>query len=226
MRHVIEPYANYAYIPAPTVRPDRLRQFDAVDALDREHWIQFGVRNRLEVKEQGRPRDLADVDVYTTYSIVRELGTDPIQDIFLNAVVWPTTWFRIDVDGSYNLPASQIATLNTRLRLHDRDLWAVAFEHRYRVDENSLFSIDCTLLPEHPWSYNVYGRYEEQDNRLEEGGGFVQRNLDCMSVRTGVVVMPGYTTGAGVVEPEDWRLLVELWLVAFPDARVGSKYRQ
>ncbi|MCA1808805.1 MAG: hypothetical protein LC725_05030, partial [Lentisphaerae bacterium] len=66
LRHIVEPYINYTYIPEPNVRPDNLYQFDSVDELDRQHDIRLGLRNKLQTKRR-RIYDLINADIWTSY---------------------------------------------------------------------------------------------------------------------------------------------------------------
>ena len=129
--------------------------------------MRFGVRNKLQIKRGKQPYDLADVDVFTTYSIERPENTDPIQSVMWKGSLRPASWMMVDFDGSYSVSRSVTETFNTRLRVHAWDLWSMMIEHRYRVDESNLLSFDCTLLPERPWSCNANGRYETDGGRFE-----------------------------------------------------------
>jgi len=51
----------------------------------------------------------------------------------------------------------------------------------------------------------------------------VQRNLDCMCIRTGYEVLPGYTRSDGSEQDDEWRVRVEMWLTAFPESILGGK---
>jgi hypothetical protein len=50
LRHVLEPYINYTYIPEPTVHRNKLYYFDEVDRIQRVHFVRFGMRNRLQTR--------------------------------------------------------------------------------------------------------------------------------------------------------------------------------
>ena len=48
LRHVIRPYINYTLIPKPNVKRDHLYYFDDIDRIDEQHFIRFGLENRLQ----------------------------------------------------------------------------------------------------------------------------------------------------------------------------------
>lgn len=98
-------------------------------------------------------------------------------------------------------------------------------EHRFLDGESSLFTGDITYSPGEIWAYNIYGRYEADEGRIEEEGWYVQKNLDCMAIRTGMNIMPGYTRADGSERDSEWRVILEIWLTAFPDGRVLGRHR-
>ncbi len=71
LRHIIEPSANYVYVPNPSVPPSQLPQFDYalpsllllpvefpdynnIDSVDSENVIRLGLRNTLQTKRDGK----------------------------------------------------------------------------------------------------------------------------------------------------------------------------
>jgi len=226
LRHVVEPYANYTFVPEPSVVPEELPQFDEVDTLDREHGIRFGIRNKFQSKRRGRAYDLLDVDVNTRYRLEREETEEALGSIFVDAEYRPAEWLAIDLDAELATDDQETSALNARIVVLDRGTWMAGVDYRFREDDATVLGADVTLLPHADWTYNLYGRYEFQEGRLEEEGGYVQRNLDCMSIRLGVNHMPGYTRDDGVEQEAEWRVAFQLWLSAFPHVGLqAGRYR-
>lgn len=50
LRHVIEPYANYTFIPEPTESRDYIYYFDDIDRIEEQNFFRLGLRNRLETR--------------------------------------------------------------------------------------------------------------------------------------------------------------------------------
>ncbi|MBM4154712.1 MAG: LPS-assembly protein LptD [Lentisphaerae bacterium] len=50
LRHVVEPYANYSYIPEPDLLAESLPQFDSVDGLAGQNAVQFGFRHKFQTR--------------------------------------------------------------------------------------------------------------------------------------------------------------------------------
>ena len=71
LRHIIEPSANYVFVPDPSTPPAQLPQFDSeqpslmllpvefpdynnIDSIDTQNVIRFGLRNTLQTKRDGQ----------------------------------------------------------------------------------------------------------------------------------------------------------------------------
>ena len=50
LRHIIEPYTDYTYVPEPNVLPNQLIEYDEIDTLDRRNDLKLGIRNKLQTK--------------------------------------------------------------------------------------------------------------------------------------------------------------------------------
>ncbi len=224
-RHVVEPYANYTLRFEPNVLPEDLYQYDSVDAIRDRHTVLLGVRNILQTKRNDRSVEAADVNIFTTANLDPDRDQDVFESIEMESRFRPAPWARVDFDGLYDLVEGEISEFRSRLRLHDDDLWHFRFEHRYRRERSSLISVDTMFSPNRNWTINLHSRYEFEFSRLEEQGGYLQRNFDCMSIRLGGSVFPGFRRTDGTREDSDYRVDVALWLKAFPEMELRDRGR-
>lgn len=224
-RHIVEPYANYTYRSEPTILPDELYQFDAIDAIIEANEVKFGVRNKLQVRREGRPFDLVDVDLYTRYRFYRDPGERSLDNYFLDAELRPSDWFKVDLDGVIDSEDNTINAFNTQIILTPESGWRAAAEHRFVADRSSLLIGSLTLMPNEIWHFNLNSRYELEDSRLQEQGGYVQRNFDCMTFRLIGRILPSYTRPDGSEHDTDYRVSLEFWLTAFPEFGVLRRNR-
>lgn len=220
-RHVVEPYANYTFIPEPNILPENLYQFDSVDTLGKEHWVKFGLRNKLQTKVDGSPFDLIDVDVYTRYLFEQGDRSTAIDNVYFEAKTWPAQDVRLFFDGIYDTEESVLSTFNTRFTFSYDDFYEMGLEHRYSYESSNLLNAMFSVSPSRNWTFELYGRYEFEDSRLEEVWAYILRKTDCLTLRTGAGLMPGYTTTAGIEKEDEVRFVVELWLNAFPEMAMG-----
>ena len=224
-RHVVEPYLNYSLRFRPTVRPDALYQYDDVDRIDKLHQVHLGVRNLLQTKRNGRSVEAADVNIFSTVNLDTDRGERVFSTVGMVSRFRPAPWMQIDTDGVYRLQASELETFNTRFSLWQDDDWRLGVEHRFRNERSNLLIFDTTFAPNPEWNINVFTRYEFEFSRLEEQGGYIQRNFDCMSIRLGGSVLPSYTRTDGTREEADYRVLLAFWLTAFPEMAARGQGR-
>jgi LPS-assembly protein len=81
IRHVVEPYFDSAFAPAPNVRPNQIRGFDdrlystqlqpldwtdynSIDSIDKQAVVRLGVWNKIQTKRDGVNYDLLTVNTY------------------------------------------------------------------------------------------------------------------------------------------------------------------
>jgi hypothetical protein len=224
-RHVVEPYANYTFIPEPDLLPDSLYQFDNVDTFDKEHWVRLGIRNKLQTKMNDSPFDLVDFDVYTRYLFERGDRDTAIDNVYFDLKTWPAEGLTLFFDGMYDTEESVLSTFNTRLNFSSADFYNIYLEHRYIEAGGNLLYGGVSFSPNRYWTFEIYGRNDFENKRFEEGWLYISKKTDCLTLRTGAGIMPGYTRNDGVEEDDDYRFVVEVWLNAFPDMALGQRHR-
>ena len=86
LRHIIEPSANYVYVPNPSTPPSQLPQFDSalpslqllpiefpddnnIDSVDSENVIRLGLRNTLQTKRDGQLDTLLDWNLMLDWNL-------------------------------------------------------------------------------------------------------------------------------------------------------------
>ncbi|MCX7591607.1 MAG: LPS assembly protein LptD [Kiritimatiellae bacterium] len=222
-RHIAEPYVSWGFVPEPSVPPRELYQFDEVDRVDKANRLRLGMRNKWQRKRGNTQQDLVDLDVYAGFNLNPATDGEMFEKVTWDANLRPWRGTLIELDGEYDAVNSEIRTSNVRLRFRTKETVKLDLEHRYRKETSNLVTSRVLFAPTSAWGYDIYGRYEFEAARVEEFGISVQRNLDCLAVRTGVGVIPGYTDDGGLEHSTEWRVLFELWLTAFPHAKVGGR---
>ncbi len=88
LRHVMEPFVNFSYVPRPNVRPTEFAGFDnrvnstqsqplnptlynSIDSIDQLLVVRPGLMNRVLTKREGQPYELANWKIYGDYQPVR-----------------------------------------------------------------------------------------------------------------------------------------------------------
>lgn len=223
-RHVVEPYADYTYIPEPNIVPAQLHTFDDIDRIDRSHTVRLGLRNRWQIKPVGGKRTYERVylDFYTDVNLDPDDDQKAIEFLSLEARYNPNSWLRFNFEADYDVDRSQIDNSAVRL-VAWHQAFSTDFEYRYRVDASSLLLGSITWRISNEWSINAFGRYEFETTEVEEIGTWLERRYDCMAFRFYASVEPAYTTYLDVKEKDDWKFSVLFWLTDFTPANIRER---
>jgi hypothetical protein len=106
LRHVIRPYINYTLIPRPNVSRDHLYYFDDIDRIDKQHFIRFGLENRLQTRDGNSVRDYFSMENYWDLHMQKEDDFSQIGDFCTILTATPfkgfsiSTLFSIDAGGN------------------------------------------------------------------------------------------------------------------------------
>jgi LPS-assembly protein len=151
LRHVVEPFAQYWFVPRPHPRPTALPQFDGlqpslwllpldfpaynpVDALDRMHLVRLGVHQRLQTKRAGRVEALVDWSVFADWHLEREAHQDTFGDLVSELTLRPRSRARVDSTLRYAPEAGQVRLAFHSLTLEPADRWSWTVGHYYLRD--------------------------------------------------------------------------------------------
>ena len=80
LRHVVVPYINYTYIPRPTVNADNLYYFDEIDRITEQHFVRFGITNRLQTRRNNEIYEWLSLENYWDFFIHDTEGFNHIGD--------------------------------------------------------------------------------------------------------------------------------------------------
>jgi LPS-assembly protein len=217
-RHIVEPYANYTFIPEPNILPDELYQFDDVDSINKQHFVRLGVRNRWQVRQQESSRiyERLYMNFFAEINLDPEEGFDNIDRLYFETRYRPNTWMRFDFESWYDAQESELESASIRLMAW-HNVFNTDVEFRYRNDNSSLLLGNLTWRINQPWSINVFGRYEFEGSQVEEIGSWIQHKWDCMAIRLYLSVEPGHGERRdGSPEKDDYKISIAGWLTDFP----------
>jgi lipopolysaccharide export system protein LptA len=228
-RHVVEPYATWQLVLDPTVDPEDLYAFDSIDALDGGHGVKLGLRNKLQRKWKGDPVTVVDADLFTFLDLDPDEGEDTLDSFGWDVRLLPVAMGGRDVrlrayfDGVYDMGEGEVSQMSERLYLKALRRYELELEHRFSVDRNNLLLAEAEMNVSPRWDVGGFVRYEFDDSRFEEQGIFFQRHQDCLSTRVGFHYWPGYTRADGAEIEDEYKVLLEIWLRAFPEVRLRAK---
>ena len=204
LRHIVEPFADYQWVPAPNIPTNDLFQFDtvrsitlsnretfpvtrympldfpangAIDAITRENVLRFGIQQRLQTRRNNQPWDLLDVTAWTDFHIERNAGEKDFANLFSTVVVRPTDWLTLDTFTRYDIGNTLVREFNTDARVSNGDHWAIGLGTRYLRDDSNLVSVDLSYRLTRRWVAQVFERFDMQDGQWQEQSYVLRQEL-------------------------------------------------
>ncbi|MFA7186326.1 MAG: hypothetical protein WC082_15605, partial [Victivallales bacterium] len=177
IRHVIEPYLNYTFIPKPTVDRDHLYFFDEIDRIEEQNFIRLGLRNRIETRRGGYSSgsiyNWFNMENYWDYHFKATEGLGNIGDFVTKAYFYPCKKFGFLTFFSVNASGDDSIQKNTEEGGKSKGLgfswlnkWEVIANYKPTEDINIFMS----YVLQNP--YKTHSVYSMGSNFTEiQGGG-------------------------------------------------------
>ena len=120
IRHIIEPSVNYAFVPRPNVLPPELPQFDpelqslrtlpiefpqynAIDAIDAQNVLRFGMRNRLQTKREEIVQNFVAWSLFTDWRLTTRTNQTTFAPLTSTLEFRPRNWLTFQSDTRYDI---------------------------------------------------------------------------------------------------------------------------
>lgn len=165
LRHVIQPYANYTYAPAPSEERDNLYFFDEIDRLTEQHFVRLGVRQQVQTRRDERVHELATLDTYADLHVEEGDADEHAGSAGLVASFRPSKSFAVDFNGLVDMDngAVRLARLGGSFGTEDTLSVKVQYSYRDDTDARTYYSMGSTLTGplSREWLFRDYERSEE-----------------------------------------------------------------
>jgi len=156
LRHVVEPSANYVYVPNPSTPPTQLPQFDGeqpsllelpvmfpdynnIDSIDAQNVIRFGLRNALETQRDGAMDKLVDwnvqldwrLDPNTRTNSLNLLPQKKLNDLYSEFAFKPRDWITAESQTRYDIEGGHLNMTFEQLTFAPNDRWSWGLGYWY-----------------------------------------------------------------------------------------------
>ncbi|MCQ9207639.1 MAG: LPS assembly protein LptD [Omnitrophica bacterium] len=181
LRHIITPTASYLHRHQPTISPDNLFQFDAVDNIVRHNGFGLSLENKIQTKrpygDEMKTVDLARFIVSSNYLFrlkkrsLESQGVGRFGDIRFQLELRPYTWFFFDSNMTLDRKNYDIKTANMDFYVDMGEKLTVGIGHRYvstENDRNSQFTGEIFYNINDEWKIKVYERFDVANSKWEE----------------------------------------------------------
>ena len=148
LRHIIEPSANYVFVPDPSVPPAQLPQFDSslpslmlqpvdfpdyndIDSIDTMNVVRFGLRNILQTKRDGQLQDLVNWNMLLDWRLDPKAGQSTLNDLYSQLSFRPRTWLTLESQIRYDIDGGNLNMAFHQITFAPNNRWSWGLGHWY-----------------------------------------------------------------------------------------------
>jgi LPS-assembly protein len=195
LRHILQPFADYQWVPTPDRTTNSLFQFDSardvtllggdtlsitrysplefpayntIDSITAEDTVRFGLRQTLQTRRDDQAWNLIDVTGWTQYEIEKLPGETDFYDFFGTMELRPQAWLSLNTFARYDFQEAVLREFNTEARVIDAERWSVGLGTRYLRGDSDLVSLDLAYRLTRHWTAHLYERVDIEDHTWEE----------------------------------------------------------
>ncbi|MEI7809538.1 MAG: hypothetical protein WCJ07_13755, partial [Verrucomicrobiota bacterium] len=242
LRHIIEPSANYVFVPRPSTPASQLPQFDSeipqlllspvlfpdynsIDSIDSQNVIRFGLRNVLQTKRDGQLDNVVNWNVMLDWRLDPQLGQSSLNDLYSQFALKPRTWLTAESQLRYDLDRGNLNLAFHQLTFTPNNRWSWGIGHWYLRggnwgngywNENNYINSTMFYRVNDNWGLRATHNYSAQTGRLQEQFYTIYRDLRSW---TGALTFRVVDNVGG---SQDFTIAFALSLKANPSTRVGE----
>jgi hypothetical protein len=244
LRHIIEPSANYVFIPSPTTAPNQLPQFDyelpslrllpiefpdfnAIDSIDSQNAIRWGLHNKLQTKRDGQVVNLVDWNVYADWRITPGSGQTTFSDVYSDLYFKPRSWLSLESLVRYDTAGHDWRMSYTTLTFKPSNVWSWSVGHYYLRDDlsssplalgpgNNVLSSTMFYRLNENWGLRMAHYFNAVSGTMQEQSYSLYRDLRSWTAAL------SFRVRQNVSGPEDYTVAFTFSLKAFPHYGQGT----
>jgi hypothetical protein len=242
LRHIIEPSANYVFVPNPSTPLTELPQFDGnvpslmllpvqfpdynnIDSVDSQNVVRFGLRNVLQTKRDGQLEDLVNWNMLLDWRLDPQANQSSLNDLYSQFVLRPRTWLTLESQLRYDIDRGDLNMAFHQVTFSPNDRWSWGIGHWYLrggtwgdYDWNANDYITSTLFyrMSDNWGVRATHNYNSETGRLQEQ--FYTLYRDMRSWTAALTFRIEDSVGC----QEDYTIAFSISLKANPSTQVGE----
>jgi LPS-assembly protein len=245
VRHIVEPSVNYVYVPSPTEPPRELPQFDyelpslrllpiefpdynAIDSIDSQNVIRWGLHNKLQTKRKGEVVNVVNWDLYTDWRLKHRPDHTTFADLYSDLTLRPRNWLTLESITRYDIDSGQWRMAFHTLTISPNDTWSWRIGHYYLRDDltpsptalglgNSVVNSTLMYRLNENWGFRASHYFDAREGRLQEQAYTVYRDLRSWTAALSFLIRQQRIGG-----PEDYTIAFTFSLKAYPRYGLGN----
>lgn len=162
IRHIMQPSANYVYIPRPNALPGELPQYDyeltnlrllpldfpqynSIDSINSQNTIRWGFNNRIQTKRNGEVQDLLSWDLNIDWHLRPRPDQTTFSDIYSDLTFKPRSWLSFSSFTRYSIEQDQFNLAQHTVTIQPNNTWNWSVGHLY-LRQGPIFGIGDNLF--------------------------------------------------------------------------------
>ena len=246
LRHIIEPSANYVFVPNPSLAPNQLPQYDgqmaallispiqfpdynSIDSVDSMNVIRFGLRNILQTKRAGQLDDLVNWNVMLDCRLDPQVGQTRLNDLYSQFAFHPRNWITLEEQLRYDTEGGHVNLSFHQLTFTPNDRWSWGIGHLYlrngtwgglptgaAWNENNFISSTAFLRVSDNWGLRAQHNFNVKTGRLQQQYYSIYRDLRSLTCALTFRVQQDLSSAP------DYTVALQVSLKAIPAHHVGG----
>jgi len=244
LRHIIEPSANYVFVPSPSTTPSQLPQFDYelpslmllpidfpdyndIDSVDSQNTIRWGLHNKLQTKRDGKVVDLLKWDVFLDWRLQPRANQTTFSDLYSKLEFRPRSWLGLESITRYDIDSGDWRMAYHTLTIRPNNVWSWSLGHYYLRDDltssplalgpgNNVISSTMQYRLNENWGFRMAHYFEARTGNMQEQSYTVYRDLRSWTAAL------SFRVRQNVFGPDDYTVAFTFSLKAFPHYGQGD----
>lgn len=181
IRHILTPQLSYKFIDTPSVKKDRIFQFDEIDDLERINVIEFKVDNKWQLRDDKKVWDFVYFSPSVEYQFSNAGIGSHFEAIKADLEIYPRPGLSFNSDFEFDCPHERVKTVNADVTFSDPDKnkYSVSLGHRYAHEDGSQGTVGLTYQMTPSLQFKNYMRYDYLNGRFQEQQYVIRRDLHC-----------------------------------------------
>ncbi len=244
VRHILVPSVNYVYVPTPNARPGQLPQFDAelpslrqlpiefpeynaIDSVDSQNVIRYGLQNKVQTKRAGQVEDFLNWQLLTDWRLQPAVNQPAFADVYSDLTLRPRSWLGVQSQTRFDPDHGQWRLLQHSVTFEPNNVWSWTVGHFYLRDDlsasptalgrgNSVVTSSMFYRMNENWGFRTTHHFDARDGRMQEQYYTIYRDLRSW---TGAVSLGVRDNGTG---PKEFMASFTFSIKAMPRFGLGS----
>jgi hypothetical protein len=177
-----------AELPTLRLLPIEYPEYNAIDSIDSQNVLRFGLDNRFQTKRRGQVEDFLNWQLVTDWRLRPRQGQPTFADIYSDLVFRPRSWMSLQSQTRFDIQTEQWRLAFHALTLEPNETWSWSIGHFYLRDDpstsplslgqgNNIITTGLFYRLNENWGLRTSLHFDARNGRLQEQYYTVYRDM-------------------------------------------------